>query len=54
MGGILTIIIIIIIMIIKIIHHDYHNYHGHVHDGYHRNDQTVDRRDDDQHHSQEN
>ena len=42
MGGILTIIIIIIVMIIKIIHHDYHNYHGHVHDGYHRNDQTVD------------
>ena len=52
MGGILTIIIIIIVMIIKIIHHDYHNYHGHVHDGYHRNDQTVDRWDDDQHHSQ--
>ena len=35
-----------------IIHHDYYDYHGHVHDGYHRNDQTVDRWDDDQHHSQ--
>ena len=39
-------------MIIEIIHHDYYDYHGHVHDGYHRNDQTVDRWDDDQHHSQ--